>query len=413
MAGESRRWLSEVTEAWREYRVAGVVPRFPDASPFVTDLSADVFSHLAEYAKGVPGPVCPLHVGDTYLPPLPAARAEAQGEADAPGLHRYAQVQGEPMLLDAIEATLSRKLGRSVERRALQVMAGATAGLTCVSAAIVQPGDEVILPAPYWPLIRGILRGRGAVPVEVPLFDRLTDPGFDPVAAIEAALTPRTTAVYLNTPNNPTGACLSLPQLQSLGELCEAHDLWVMADQVYEDLFLSGTPPALPHAVPSLQERCIATHSLSKAYGLAGARVGYTHGPSDIMGTIAGVQTFFTYCAARPMQRGAARALNEGDAWLAKARASYRQAAAASAETLGVRTPDAGTFVFFDSRPFLRAGEDANDFLLRCLDAGVMLTPGIASGAAYGSFARLCFTAVPPSELHPALTRLAKVLHQP
>lgn len=386
------------------------MPRFPAVSPLVADLSADVFSHLAEHAKRMTGPVYPLHVGDTYLAPLASAQAHHQREEDTPGLHRYAPVQGDAVLLDAIEASLAQKLGHAPERAGLQVMAGATAGLTCVAAALLEPGDEVVLPGPYWPLIRGILRSRGAVPVEVPLFDRLNDPRFDPIAAIEGALSARTTAVYLNSPNNPTGASLTLAQLQALAELASARGLWVICDQVYEELFLDGTPPVLPYQVPGLAERCIATHSVSKAYGLAGARVGYSHGPPDVMAGIRGVQTFFTYCAPRPMQRGAAMALRHGGPWLTEARARYREAGRQSAEVLGLTPPAAGTFVFFDTTPFRRSGEDTDGFLLRCLDAGVMLTPGHASGADYGSWARLCFTSVGPDDLQEALRRLATVL---
>ena len=99
-------------------------------------------------------------------------------------------------------------------------------------------------------------------------------------------------------------------------------------------------------------------YSVSKAYGLAGARVGFTHGPRAIMQVIRGVQTFYTYCAPRPMQLGAARALIDGEAWLADARAIYGKAARAAADKLRQPMPAGGTFMFIDTTPYLRAGED-------------------------------------------------------
>lgn len=388
------------------------MPRYPDTSSFVAELSEGVFSHLAERAKTMTGTVHPLHVGDTYLEPMPEARAEAQRCAEQPQLHTYAPVQGQPELLDAIADKLTRRTGVRPEREGLQVMAGATAGLTTVCTALLSPGDEVILPAPFWPLIRGIIRARGAVPVELPLFDRLAEPGFDPAAAIEAAVTDRTVAIYLNTPNNPTGAILSEQQLSDIGTLAERHALWVMSDEVYSDLYFGDTAPSVPSTIASLAPRTIANYSLSKAYALAGARVGFTHGPVDVMARIRGVQTFFTYCAARPMQLCATAALDHGDGWLETTRSLYAAAARATAQTFGVPAPQAGTFLFAPTAPYRSAGQTSMAWLERCLEAGVMLTPGSASGQAYGDWVRICFTCVAPDALDDALARLRGVIER-
>lgn len=384
------------------------MPRFPRAAANAEGLSDRVFGALL--AKPRAEPPCPLHVGDTYLEPLECARAEAQLTADRPRLHNYAPVQGEPALLDAILRKVERRSGVRLEREAVQVMAGATSGMGVVCTSLLEPGDEVLLPAPFWPLVRGIIRFAGGRAVEVPLFTRLTEPGFEPVAALERALTPRTVAVYLNTPHNPTGAILSDDHVDAIARFAEKHDLWVLSDEVYEDLWFGSAPPKSAWAHPRLADRTIVTHSISKAYGLAGARVGYTHGPRAIMDTIRGVQTFFTYCAPRPMQFGAARVLDEGDAWLARARDLYGTAARLAADALEVPRPTAGTFLFFDATRHMRPGETLAGVLERCADAGVMLTPGTASGADYDGWARLCFTAVPQPELERALSRLRTAL---
>jgi N-succinyldiaminopimelate aminotransferase len=122
------------------------------------------------------------------------------------------------------------------------------------------------------------------------------------------------------------------------------------------------------------------------------------------------VQTFLTYAASRPHQIGAARALDEGDGWVEDARRLYAEASARTAEALGLPQPEGGTFFFFDASPHFRAGEDVHGFLRRCLDAGVLLTPGAASGQAYASWVRLCFTFVPPHDLADAVVRLRGVL---
>lgn len=384
------------------------MPRFPRASTSAEGLSDRIFGQLVSRPRSEPP--CPLHVGDTYLEPLECARAEAQRTDDRPRLHNYAPVQGEPALLDAIVRKVERRSGVRLDRETLQVMSGATSGLGVVCTALLDPGDEVLLPAPFWPLVRGIIRFSGGRAVEVPLFTRLGDPGFDPIASLERAITPRTVAIYVNSPHNPTGAMLSDAVVDGIADLAEKHDLWVLSDEVYEDLWFGAAPPKSVWAHPRLMPRAIATHSVSKAYGLAGARVGYTHGPRAIMDVIRGVQTFYTYCAPRPMQFGAARVLDEGDAWLARARDLYGTAARVAADALGVPPPAGGTFLFFDATPHMRPGEMLQGFLERCADAGVMLTPGTAAGTDYDRWARLCFTSVPQPELERALARLRTVL---
>lgn len=384
------------------------MPRFPKSSATAGSLSDGVFGQLSPSDPS--RPVTPLHVGDTYLEPIACARAEAQKTDDHPRLHNYAPVQGEPALLDAILEKVQRRSGVSLARDNVQVMAGATCGLGVVCAALLEPGDEVILPSPYWPLIRGILRSHGAVPVEVPLFTRLDEPDFDPIAAIGAAIGPRTVAIYLNIPNNPTGAVLTDDAVDRLGTLAAENDLWIFSDEVYEDTWFGDAPPRSCFASETMAPRTLATHSLSKSYGLAGSRVGYTHGPASIMEVIRNVQTFATYCAPRPMQLGAARALAQGDGWLADARKRYGDAGREAAHSLGLPMPPAGTFLFFDTSKMSSKPRPLQTVLQNALDAGVMLTPGTACGTDFGSWARLCFTSVAPAELSDALRRLLPTL---
>jgi N-succinyldiaminopimelate aminotransferase len=384
--------------------------RFPKPSETTATLSDAVYTSLAARAKARAGPVYALQVGDTWLEPPEFARAEAQRVADHPRLHAYSPVQGEPALLEAIQARLLARHGERVDPGNVQVMLGATAGLAIVIDTLFDPGDEVIVLAPYWPLIRGMVAARGAVPVEVPFFDRLGRSGFDPEAAVGRAIGPRTAGIYVNTPNNPTGRVLPPEVVNAIARLAKRHGLWVISDDVYEDLsYVEPRPPIWAH--PDLRERTLANHSFSKAYALAGARVGFTHGPSEVMRAVRGVQTFKTYCAPRPFQHAATRALREGDAWLANARATYAEAGRRAAAALGVPAPEAGSFLFVDASPFFRPGETLAAFLERCLDdAGVLVTPGLAAGKDYGTFVRLCYTVVPPAELDEALAALRRVL---
>jgi len=390
------------------------VPRFPNISEHAHSVSSRVYSALADRARAKNTEVYPLHVGDTYRDPITAAMAEHQLNAEHPGLHKYAPVQGEPGLIDAILAYVEGRHGESLERENVQVMSGATAGLSIVSQVLLEPGDEVLLPSPFWPLSRGIIATKGAVPVEVPFYTRLEEPGFDAEAALEAAVSERTVALYVNTPNNPSGRVLSDGTVDGMLRVAQRHELWLLCDEAYEEIYFDRNPPMAIWKRAEVRDRAIAFHTLSKTYGFAGARIGYTHGPGSIMGAIRGMQTFHTYCAPRPMQLGAVRALAEGGPWIEESRALYRDAAYSAADTLGVRRPDGGTFLFIDVSARLDAGAtDCSAFLERCADEGVLLTPGRSCGADYASWVRLCFTAVPPAELASALEKLAPLFRTP
>jgi N-succinyldiaminopimelate aminotransferase len=387
------------------------MPRFPEVAATTIGLSDRVFGALVARARSLGRPFHSLHVGDTFLEPLAAAQAEAQRTLDTPRLHNYSPVQGEPALIDAILRHVARRAGVSLDRELVQVMSGATAGLAVVLDALFAPGDELLLLAPYWPLVRGTSQRRGVLPVEIPFFDRLASlPDQASVEALlEASVTPGTTAVYVNSPHNPTGGILAPHHVDGIAAVAERHNLWVLSDEVYEELWFREAPtPIWTH--PKIRPRAVVVHSVSKAYGLAGARVGFAHGPIEAMQAIRGVQTYVTYCAPRPFQLAAARVLDEGHQWIADARKLYGELGSEAADALDVPRPPAGTFLFIDVRGRRREGEDTNAFLGRCVDAGVLLTPGISSGKDYEGWVRLCFTTVPPEELRVALAKLRTVL---
>ena len=214
-------------------------------------------------------------------------------------------------------------------------------------------------------------------------------------------------------PHNPTGCVLDEAQCAAVARVAARHNLWVLSDEVYEDLWYTEAAPRPLWTRDDLRGRTVAIHSLSKAYGLAGARIGYVHGPPAAMAAVQAVQTFQAYCSPRPMQVAAARALDLGEGWLAETRALYKEAATRTAQALGQPRPRGGTFLFIDARPWLDGGADALPLLERCLDAGVVLTPGAASGHGYAPFVRVCFTTVPPHELDEALALLSQIFARP
>jgi N-succinyldiaminopimelate aminotransferase len=383
------------------------VPRFPHTSRHAHSVSHRVYSNLEARALARNDQIYRLHVGDTYRDPVPAAQAEQQLSAEHPGLHKYAPVHGEPSLIDAFLDYVARRHGEALNRELVQVMSGATAGLSVVCQVLLEPGDEVLLPSPFWPLSRGVIATKGAVPVQVPFYTELDDAKFDAEAVLESAVTDRTVALYINTPNNPSGRVLSDATIDAMLRVAKHHDLWLLCDEAYEEIYFDREPPDAVWKRPDIRDRAIAFHTLSKTYGFAGARVGFTHGPESVMTAVRGMQTFHTYCAPRPMQFGGVQALRQGGAWIEESRSVYRDAGYEAADALGVDRPAGGTFLFLDVSGQLSPGDaDCTSFLERCADEGVLLTPGQSCGADYAKWVRLCFTSVPPAQLSVALRKL-------
>jgi aspartate/methionine/tyrosine aminotransferase len=368
------------------------MPRFPAVSPSVAAMPASVYSSLVERAARAGGEVYPFHVGDTWMEPAPESRMEALSVARHPGMHRYAPVRGLPALLDAIAARMESKTGERPAEHQLLLTAGATGGLAAAVCAVVAPGEDVLLLAPYWPLISGIVRSFSANPVPVPvLHDRVPTPS-EMTDALTAALTPRTSALYLNTPNNPTGRVMPADVIAAIVAFARQHDLWILADEVYEDYIYAGShTPTRPRA----PERTISAYSFSKAFGMAGNRVGWLVGPREAMREVSKVGTHSYYSAPTASQLSALAALSgPGDAWIAHALSLYAEVGSSVARRLGEPAPEGSTFLFLDVQQAL-GGRPLGALLERCADRGVLLAPGPSFGP-YPHHVRLCYTSAPP-----------------
>ncbi len=381
------------------------MPRHPHFSPSVLEIADSVYSGLAHRLATFQGEVFPLHVGDTWMEPAEGCRMEDLRVAEYPGMHRYASPQGMPALLDAIVERVRARSGVPTERDNVLVATGATGALGAVAGAIVKPGDEVLLLAPHWPLITGIVRSFGGVPVDVPFFGSADSPE-TAVEAVREHLTERTIALYLNTPSNPAGMLIPRGWIAALAEWAAREDLWILADEVYEDYVFEGEHT---YTRPFAPERTFAAHSFSKAYGMAGNRCGYVVAPVEAVRELRKIGLHSFYSTPTASQIAALRVMGgPGDAWVARAREQYKATGAKVAARLGLPAPLGSTFLFFDVAPFLD-DSGLGGFLERCVDRGLFLAPGPSFGP-YPTHVRLCFTAAPPDAIERGVEALAPLL---
>ncbi len=381
------------------------MPRTPHRAADVDAIPGAIFSPLADRIREHAGPIYPLHVGDTWLEPFEGGRMEDLRTADHPGMHRYVDTQGIPELVDAILEKVRHRNGLACERGQVLATAGATGALAGAVGMLAAPGEEVLVLSPFWPLIRGIVRGFRAVPVEVPFYDRVDSPE-TAVEAVRERIGERTVALYVSTPSNPTGVALPESWLAALAELAREHDLWLLSDEVYEDYVYENGHCSIGRLAP---ERTLSVFSFSKAYGMAGNRVGYLVGPAEAVAAARKIGTHTVYHPPTAGQLAGLAALREGGPWIEKARAAYRDVGRESAEALGVPPPGGSTFLFLDVAAKL---DDRGlwGFLEDCLDDGILLAPGGSCGEGYESWVRLCYTSAPPADVTEAVARLARRL---
>jgi len=376
------------------------VPRFPDISTAGTNVPASIFARLREHLARFPGDIIPFQIGDTHLAPA-ANLVDVEWAAMSPAdLYAYGSPNGWAPLVDAVVAKARARNAIDVTVSGVQIACGATHALSCAVQGICNPGDEIILLTPHWPLIKGMALGFNLVPIEVPFGD---------LDALARAITPRTAAIYYATPNNPDGVMLSRAQLTEIAALAARNDLWILADEVYEDYAYDGEHVSIA-SLPGAAERTVTVFSFAKSYAQAGLRVGYALGPDGLIATIKKLVNHSIYNVPVAMQRGAHAALTGGAGFLAAARTAYLAARDRARARLvaPAAVPPGGAYLWVDFRRW--AGDDCMAVLERCAAAGVLIAPGSAFGDACTAYARLCFTGVPPERLDEGIDRVNAVL---
>jgi N-succinyldiaminopimelate aminotransferase len=381
------------------------MPVHPHAAPSVRAIRGSVYTALAHRLERFPGEVYPFHVGDTFMEPAAGCRMEDLTVAEYPGMHRYASPHGLPALLDAIVERVRARTGVPTERDQVLISCGATGALAVAVGATVAPGEEVLILAPHWPLIEGIVRSFHGTPVAVP-FLGLADSKESAVEIVQAHLTERTAALYLSTPNNPTGRVIPRPLIEALCEWAAARGLWIYSDEVYEDYVYRGEHTACRPLQP---ERTLSVHSFSKAYGMAGNRCGYVVGPPEIMGELRKIGTHSFYSTPTASQLAACRVLGgPGDAWIAEARRTYQACGDRAAARLGSPPPEGSTFLFLDVKDRLDE-RGLHGFLEDAVERGLFCAPGPSFGP-YPTHVRICYTAAPPDVVARGIEVLAQLL---
>lgn len=308
-----------------------------------------------------------LSIGEPDLPP-PAKVLDQAADSMRSGRTRYAAGQGEPEALLAIANHLSKRSGNPVTPEEVLYTAGTQNGLCTALFTLVEAGDEVLVPDPYYATYEGLVAASGATFVAVPTSP---DNGFHVTAqAIENAITPRTKVLLLNNPSNPTGAVLSVKEIDAIGDVCERHDLWIICDEVYADMTFDGTFCS-PFDRPHLRHRTLSVSSISKSHALPGFRAGWVACPAEVTPRLVLVAEAMLFGSQPFIEDALAVALNETHPEVERMRAAYKERAGVLVEaftdatSVSARLPEGGMFIMLDIR---KTGLTGEEFAWRLLD---------------------------------------------
>ena len=359
------------------------------ANGIQTSFTRQLFNMAKEYDD-----VIDFTLGDPDVQTHPAIKAAACLAIEQ-GKTRYSQNAGLLELRQTIAKYYNRKeqLNYRPEDE-IMVTVGAMEGLYLCLLAMLNPEDEVIIPAPYYVNYTQMVAMCHAKPVIVDnpevtdLTCRLED--------IERAITPRTRAIMINTPSNPTGRVLSQEMLAGIAEIAKKHDLVVIADEVYKCLIYDRQPWRSIAHIEGMRERTILVNSLSKEFCMTGYRIGYVLGPSEIITAMTKLQENVAACAPLPSQYAAIEALGSSEDYskdmvrIFTERKECITEGISAIEGLTCREPDATFYLMVD---ISSTGMNSIDFAIALLKAQhVAVVPGITYGKCCNHYVRIAFT---------------------
>ena len=348
-----------------------------------------------------------LSIGEPDAPPPRAILDEAYKQMLA-GRLRYSAGQGETSVLNALSRHYTKQTGRPISPDQFLFLPGTQTALFMAFKSILDEGDEVLLLDPYYATYEGVVTAPGGKPVSVPLDP---DNGFHPnLEAIEAAITPRTKALLLNSPSNPTGAVFTAAEIKAIGAVCKKHDLWIVSDEVYATLIYGNNIFTSPFFDKDLEDRTIVTSSISKSHALPGFRCGWIAASAEFVASALSITETMLFGSQAFLQDATALALDTPFPEVDAMRHSYEARARVlvdglrNCKSVSARIPEGGMFVMVDVR---KTGLSGEVFARRLLnEQNVVCMPGESFGARGAGHVRVALT-VDEKQIAEAAKRIA------
>ena len=384
------------------------MPKYPAINPKLENIPGAIFEKYRHLMNKQGEKLVRLHIGDTYLVPGYSLPIDQQFLDSYPGYNRYCNTFG----VEALRSLLAEKVHADnslpVTDDNILVTSGATNALSAAMQTILTGQDSILVLTPCWPILPGIIRLAESEIIEVPLYMNLyQDDDFSVQAHLQKYIKSNTCALYLNSPNNPSGKVLNRAQLREIAEFVRENNLWLITDEAYEGLSFDGRKHTCIAGIEGIFDQTISVFTFSKIFMFAGLRLGYAVAHPDVIRDLNKTMVHQVYSPPTINQLIMIDPVRTRHQWMPEVCDRYQYLRDIFKHRLQIpyNNPEATYFIFFDVSEFLNK-ISYEDLILRIFNAGVSVAPGADFGRDFQNYIRICFTGENPDRLNQAINRL-------
>ena len=380
------------------------MPKFPDYSERVKSIPNSVFESFKPQFRKLGSKLIPFHLGDTHMQPFFNLPVDDSFLEKYKNHNRYCNTFGVAGLRKVLAQKVNEDNDFNITSNNIMITNGAVNALNAAIFSIMNPGEEILVLTPCWPFFQGIVKMAEGIIKEVPfyfgLYDNYENSDFDIEEYLQKHISDKTVAIYLNTPNNPSGKVLTKEQLQTIARVVKKNKLWLISDEAYESFVYDGEKHYSIANFENIMPQTITVFSFAKMFMVAGYRLGYIAGCPEVLDMINKVLVHQIYSAPSILQYMMIEPVKTRHKWLPDLKKHYEETRNTAWNRLAVKTnkPQAGYFLFFSLKPYLE-NRTFDELFEEILNTGVALTPGVSFGKDFAGYARLCFTSVDEDKL--------------
>jgi len=388
------------------------LPRFPNYTKKLANIKGAVFEKFRGKMTDFGSDLVRFHIGDSYMPPVYPLPLNQTFLNMYQNFSRYGNTFGIEELRDILSIKLKEDNHLKVHLDNILMTTGATNALSSAVQSLIEPGEEILVLTPCWPIFPGIVHSAQAKLVEIPFYMNLYENAeLDIKKHIELYVSDKTVAIYLNTPNNPSGKVLNKNQLEQIAEVAKLYNLWIISDEAYDGLTFDGHEHISIATLPEMFQQTVSVFTFSKIFMFAGLRLGYAVGNVEMIVNLNKIMVHQIYSSTIITQQMMIEPVKTRHQWMEKVRHHFEllRDQFVNQSGLSFMKPEATYFIFFSIEKYLN-GREYDDVINACFEEGVSIAPGSDFGKDFKKFLRVCFTGEAPGQLEKGIERLRKVL---
>jgi len=387
------------------------MPKFPEFAERTKYVQGSVFEKFRPKMQQMGANLVKLHIGDTYLAPTYSIPIDENFIQNNEGFNRYCDTLGIYPLREALSEKVNSDNQLKANPDQLLMTCGATNALNTSVQGLVNPGEDVIVLTPAWPFFKGMVTIAGGNVIEVPLYIRLyREPKLDVLDYLESFCTSKTVALYLNTPNNPSGKVLNSSQLQQIADFAQKHRLWIISDEAYDGMTYDNHNHISVGSLPGMYSQTISIFTFSKVFMFSGLRLGYIVAGESTIKNLNKMMVHQLYSPSTISQQMMVEPVKNRTQWrdaFVKHCHELRDMFITNLK-ISPQIPEGSYYLFFSIEDHFK-GRGYSEVIDECLEKGVSVAPGNDFGKDFPDYIRICFTGENPERLEIAINRLNEI----